>query len=105
MIYFGLHLIPAFVRHHTLAFAPTSGVVYAFGGNSYGQLGTGELSADKSPYPVKTNFLSGNVHGTGEQNIFPVRSDSRHFSLEMLKYFLQLFQLLWANMEDISTAF
>lgn len=82
--YFGLHLNLAFVRHHTLAFAPTTGVVYAFGGNSHGQLGTGQLSADKSPYPVKTNFLSGNVHGTGRQHIFPVRSDSRHFSLEML---------------------
>uniref|UniRef100_A0A674PEI2 HECT and RLD domain containing E3 ubiquitin protein ligase 3 n=1 Tax=Takifugu rubripes TaxID=31033 RepID=A0A674PEI2_TAKRU len=30
-------------RHHTLAFAPSSGGVYAFGCNSHGQLGTGVL--------------------------------------------------------------
>ncbi|XP_056891228.1 probable E3 ubiquitin-protein ligase HERC3 [Takifugu flavidus] len=51
-------------RHHTLAFAPSSGGVYAFGCNSHGQLGTGVLSADKSPYPLKTSFLSGSIHGT-----------------------------------------
>lgn len=70
MIYSGLHLNLAFLRHHTLAFAPSSGVVYAFGRNSHGQLGTGELSTDKSPYPVKTNLLSGNIHGTGKRNLF-----------------------------------
>lgn len=87
MICSGLYLNPAFVRHHTLAFAPSSGVVYAFGGNSHGQLGIGQLSTDKSPYPVKSNFLSGNIHGTGMQKIVPVRSDSRRYSLEMLNYF------------------
>uniref|UniRef100_A0A4W6BQS8 HECT and RLD domain containing E3 ubiquitin protein ligase 3 n=1 Tax=Lates calcarifer TaxID=8187 RepID=A0A4W6BQS8_LATCA len=30
-------------RHHTLAFVPSSGLVYAFGCNSHGQLGTGIL--------------------------------------------------------------
>lgn len=47
-------------RHHTLAFVPSSGVVYAFGCNSHGQLGTGMLGDARSPYPVKTSFLTGN---------------------------------------------
>uniref|UniRef100_A0A3Q1BZ25 HECT domain-containing protein n=1 Tax=Amphiprion ocellaris TaxID=80972 RepID=A0A3Q1BZ25_AMPOC len=49
-------------RHHTLAFAPSSGVVYAFGCNSHGQLGTGILGDARSPFPVKTSFLTGNFH-------------------------------------------
>uniref|UniRef100_A0A7N6F9B4 HECT domain-containing protein n=1 Tax=Anabas testudineus TaxID=64144 RepID=A0A7N6F9B4_ANATE len=38
-------------RHHTLAFVPSSGIVYAFGCNSYGQLGTGILEDASSPFP------------------------------------------------------
>uniref|UniRef100_A0A3Q3FQA1 HECT and RLD domain containing E3 ubiquitin protein ligase 3 n=1 Tax=Labrus bergylta TaxID=56723 RepID=A0A3Q3FQA1_9LABR len=54
-------------RHHTLAFVPSSGVVYAFGCNSHGQLGTGIRGDARSPFPVKGSFLTGNVHRTGEQ--------------------------------------
>uniref|UniRef100_A0A3P8SZ64 HECT and RLD domain containing E3 ubiquitin protein ligase 3 n=1 Tax=Amphiprion percula TaxID=161767 RepID=A0A3P8SZ64_AMPPE len=54
-------------RHHTLAFAPSSGVVYAFGCNSHGQLGTGILGDARSPFPVKTSFLTGNFHRRGKK--------------------------------------
>lgn len=49
-------------RHHTLAFVPSSGVVYAFGCNSHGQLGTGILGDARSPFPVKASFLTGKFH-------------------------------------------
>lgn len=55
-----------FVRHHTLAFVPSSGMVYAFGCNSHGQLGTGMMEDAKSPFPVKTSLLIGNLHRTGQ---------------------------------------
>ncbi|TKS68356.1 putative E3 ubiquitin-protein ligase HERC3 [Collichthys lucidus] len=51
-------------RHHTLAFVPSSGVVYAFGCNSHGQLGTGILGDARSPFPVKAGFLTGNFNRT-----------------------------------------
>uniref|UniRef100_A0A8C2WRX7 HECT and RLD domain containing E3 ubiquitin protein ligase 3 n=1 Tax=Cyclopterus lumpus TaxID=8103 RepID=A0A8C2WRX7_CYCLU len=54
-------------RHHTLAFVPSSDVVYAFGCNSLGQLGTGLLGDARSPLPVKAGFLTGNPHRTGQQ--------------------------------------
>uniref|UniRef100_A0AAQ4PF37 HECT and RLD domain containing E3 ubiquitin protein ligase 3 n=1 Tax=Gasterosteus aculeatus aculeatus TaxID=481459 RepID=A0AAQ4PF37_GASAC len=46
-------------RRHTLAFVPSSEVVYAFGCNSHGQLGTGLLGDARSPCAVKTRFLTG----------------------------------------------
>ncbi|TDH16305.1 hypothetical protein EPR50_G00018530 [Perca flavescens] len=49
-------------RHHTLAFVPSSGVVYAFGCNSHGQLGIGIRGDARSPLPVKAR--TGNVHCT-----------------------------------------
>ncbi|TMS22954.1 putative E3 ubiquitin-protein ligase HERC3 [Larimichthys crocea] len=51
-------------RHHTLAFVPSSGMVYAFGCNSHGQLGTGILGDARSPFPVKASFLTGNFNRT-----------------------------------------
>uniref|UniRef100_A0A8C7ZD21 HECT and RLD domain containing E3 ubiquitin protein ligase 3 n=1 Tax=Oryzias sinensis TaxID=183150 RepID=A0A8C7ZD21_9TELE len=48
-------------RHHTLAFVPSSGTVYAFGCNSHGQLGTGILADLRSPHPVKNDFLTLNL--------------------------------------------
>ncbi|KAM3624607.1 uncharacterized protein V6R79_025462 [Siganus canaliculatus] len=51
-------------RHHTLAFVPSSGVVYAFGCNSHGQLGTGTLGDARGPLPIKTSFLLGSVQTT-----------------------------------------
>uniref|UniRef100_A0A8C1B756 HECT and RLD domain containing E3 ubiquitin protein ligase 3 n=1 Tax=Cyprinus carpio carpio TaxID=630221 RepID=A0A8C1B756_CYPCA len=40
-------------RHHTLAFVPSTGLVYAFGCNTQGQLGTGLRGNAKSPLPVR----------------------------------------------------
>ncbi|MEQ2196866.1 hypothetical protein XENOCAPTIV_016181 [Xenoophorus captivus] len=36
-------------------------MVYAFGCNSHGQLGTGVLGDSRSPFPVKSSFLTGNL--------------------------------------------
>uniref|UniRef100_A0A8C6TYV2 HECT and RLD domain containing E3 ubiquitin protein ligase 3 n=1 Tax=Neogobius melanostomus TaxID=47308 RepID=A0A8C6TYV2_9GOBI len=44
-------------RHHTLAFVPSSGLVYAFGCNNFGQLGTGMWGDSKSPCPVRIPFI------------------------------------------------
>uniref|UniRef100_A0A7N6BEW2 HECT domain-containing protein n=1 Tax=Anabas testudineus TaxID=64144 RepID=A0A7N6BEW2_ANATE len=57
-------------RHHTLAFVPSSGIVYAFGCNSYGQLGTGILEDASSPFPVKSSLLTGNFHRAGKLSVF-----------------------------------
>ncbi|XP_035993454.1 probable E3 ubiquitin-protein ligase HERC3 isoform X3 [Fundulus heteroclitus] len=48
-------------RHHTLALVASSCMVYAFGCNSHGQLGTGILGDARSPFPVKSTFLTGNL--------------------------------------------
>uniref|UniRef100_A0A3Q3WFA5 HECT domain-containing protein n=1 Tax=Mola mola TaxID=94237 RepID=A0A3Q3WFA5_MOLML len=52
-------------RYHTLVFVPSLCVVYAFGCNIHGQLGTGMMGPARSPFPVKANFLRGNFHSTG----------------------------------------
>ncbi|KAJ8000715.1 hypothetical protein DPEC_G00183230 [Dallia pectoralis] len=49
--------------HHTLAFVPSSGLVYAFGCNSSGQLGTGTQGDAKSPIPVKS-CITGSLSGS-----------------------------------------
>ncbi|XP_061102038.1 probable E3 ubiquitin-protein ligase HERC3 isoform X1 [Conger conger] len=52
-------------RSHTLAFVPSSGLVYAFGCNSKGQLGTGNKGNAQSPLPV-THI--GSPRRSGSQN-------------------------------------
>ncbi|XP_067105977.1 probable E3 ubiquitin-protein ligase HERC3 isoform X1 [Osmerus mordax] len=54
-------------RHHTLAFVPSSGVVYAFGCNSQGQLGTGTRDTARIPLPVKNTkaLQTGSPHVSG----------------------------------------
>uniref|UniRef100_A0A3B5LU44 HECT and RLD domain containing E3 ubiquitin protein ligase 3 n=1 Tax=Xiphophorus couchianus TaxID=32473 RepID=A0A3B5LU44_9TELE len=54
-------------EHHTLALVPSSSMVYAFGCNSHGQLGTGILGDSRSPFPVKSSFLTGNLQRRGEK--------------------------------------
>ncbi|KAM4603973.1 putative E3 ubiquitin-protein ligase HERC3 isoform 5-T5 [Polymixia lowei] len=51
-------------RHHTLAFVPSSDMVYAFGCNGRGQLGTGMLRNARIPFPIKSIHLLGNSHRT-----------------------------------------
>ncbi|XP_028832428.1 putative E3 ubiquitin-protein ligase HERC3 isoform X2 [Denticeps clupeoides] len=41
-------------RHHTLAFVPSSGLVYAFGCNAFGQLGTHSTVSSKTPLPIRS---------------------------------------------------
>uniref|UniRef100_A0A673X1U8 HECT and RLD domain containing E3 ubiquitin protein ligase 3 n=1 Tax=Salmo trutta TaxID=8032 RepID=A0A673X1U8_SALTR len=52
-------------RHHTLAFVPSSGLVYAFGCNTNGQLGTGTRGDIKSPLPVKSSLTGSPRHILG----------------------------------------
>uniref|UniRef100_A0A672YT09 HECT domain-containing protein n=1 Tax=Sphaeramia orbicularis TaxID=375764 RepID=A0A672YT09_9TELE len=68
-------------RHHTLAFVPSSNMVYAFGCNSHGQLGTGIMRDARSPFPVKSTFWAGFVK---EGNLL-------HFILLQLIFFLLCF--------------
>ncbi|XP_016124859.1 probable E3 ubiquitin-protein ligase HERC3 [Sinocyclocheilus grahami] len=55
-------------RHHTLAFVPSTGLVYAFGCNTQGQLGTGLRGNAKSPLPVRNiqPLCIGNTHTKAE---------------------------------------
>ncbi|XP_015200074.1 probable E3 ubiquitin-protein ligase HERC3 isoform X1 [Lepisosteus oculatus] len=65
-------------RQHTLAFVPSSGVVYAFGCNTKGQLGVGCRGNAKSPIPVKSSIFyhRESLHSPGSENAhrnFPSR--------------------------------
>uniref|UniRef100_A0AAZ3NU25 HECT domain-containing protein n=1 Tax=Oncorhynchus tshawytscha TaxID=74940 RepID=A0AAZ3NU25_ONCTS len=76
-------------RHHTLAFVPSSGLVYAFGCNTNGQLGTGTRGDIKSPLPVKSNWMTpvgkkrmqGNETSSTPPEDFRVTNISRSISL------------------------
>ncbi|XP_054845554.1 probable E3 ubiquitin-protein ligase HERC3 isoform X1 [Eublepharis macularius] len=52
-------------RQHTLAFVPSSGIIYAFGCGTKGQLGTGHICSLKSPSPVKGQWAAYNEHPLG----------------------------------------
>ncbi|KAM5255293.1 putative E3 ubiquitin-protein ligase HERC3 isoform 3-T3 [Ctenodactylus gundi] len=45
-------------RQHTLAFVPSSGLIYAFGCGARGQLGTGHMCNVKCPSPVKGHWAA-----------------------------------------------
>uniref|UniRef100_A0A670Z371 HECT and RLD domain containing E3 ubiquitin protein ligase 3 n=1 Tax=Pseudonaja textilis TaxID=8673 RepID=A0A670Z371_PSETE len=45
-------------RQHTLAFVPSSGMIYAFGCGTQGQLGTGHICSFKCPSPVKGHWAA-----------------------------------------------
>ncbi|KAM4709462.1 putative E3 ubiquitin-protein ligase HERC3 isoform 2-T2 [Discoglossus pictus] len=45
-------------RHHTLAFVPSSGLLYAFGCGDQGQLGTGHTNNIKCPTVVKGKWVA-----------------------------------------------
>ncbi|XP_026528408.1 probable E3 ubiquitin-protein ligase HERC3 [Notechis scutatus] len=45
-------------RQHTLAFVPSSGMIYAFGCGTKGQLGTGHICSFKCPSPVKGHWAA-----------------------------------------------
>ncbi|XP_071973647.1 probable E3 ubiquitin-protein ligase HERC3 isoform X2 [Engystomops pustulosus] len=48
-------------RHHTIAFVPSSGILYAFGCGEHGQLGTGYTRNVICPTPVKWRWFPHNV--------------------------------------------
>lgn len=56
-------------RYHTLAFVPSTGLLYAFGCNAQGQLGTGLRGNSKSPLPVRNiqPLGIGNAHARAER--------------------------------------
>uniref|UniRef100_A0A8B9NSE5 HECT-type E3 ubiquitin transferase n=1 Tax=Apteryx owenii TaxID=8824 RepID=A0A8B9NSE5_APTOW len=53
-------------RHHTLAFVPSSGMIYAFGCGTRGQLGTGHTCNVKCPSPVKGHWAAHNGQLSGK---------------------------------------
>uniref|UniRef100_A0A8C5C1N2 HECT and RLD domain containing E3 ubiquitin protein ligase 3 n=1 Tax=Gadus morhua TaxID=8049 RepID=A0A8C5C1N2_GADMO len=53
-------------RCHTLAYVPSSGMVYAFGCNMHGQLGTGTQQDARSPAPLQRSLLIGRSNRTGD---------------------------------------
>uniref|UniRef100_A0A673FTS5 Probable E3 ubiquitin-protein ligase HERC3 n=1 Tax=Sinocyclocheilus rhinocerous TaxID=307959 RepID=A0A673FTS5_9TELE len=67
-------------RHHTLAFVPSTGLVYAFGCNTQGQLGTGLRGNAKSPLPVRNiqPLCIGNTHTTERYTIGKIHSGGDH---------------------------
>uniref|UniRef100_A0A669QEJ1 HECT-type E3 ubiquitin transferase n=1 Tax=Phasianus colchicus TaxID=9054 RepID=A0A669QEJ1_PHACC len=56
-------------RHHTLAFVPSSGMIYAFGCGTRGQLGTGHTCNVKCPSPVKGHWAAHNGQLSGKPGI------------------------------------
>uniref|UniRef100_A0A673N6U2 Probable E3 ubiquitin-protein ligase HERC3 n=1 Tax=Sinocyclocheilus rhinocerous TaxID=307959 RepID=A0A673N6U2_9TELE len=67
-------------RHHTLAFVPSTGLVYAFGCNTQGQLGTGLRGNAKSPLPVRNiqPLCIGNTHTSERYTIRKIHSGGDH---------------------------
>lgn len=55
-----VHLDPFSSRQHTLAFVPSSGLIYAFGCGAKGQLGTGRTCNVQCPSPVKGHWAAHN---------------------------------------------
>uniref|UniRef100_A0A674ITA9 HECT-type E3 ubiquitin transferase n=1 Tax=Terrapene triunguis TaxID=2587831 RepID=A0A674ITA9_9SAUR len=52
-------------RQHTLALVPSSGLIYAFGCGTKGQLGTGHICNVKCPSPVKGHWVAHNGQLSG----------------------------------------
>ncbi|XP_030643542.1 putative E3 ubiquitin-protein ligase HERC3 [Chanos chanos] len=67
-------------RHHTLAFVPSSGLVYAFGCNVQGQLGTGTGIDSKCPLPIKSILTSNprNLQSTDHYTVKKIHSGGDH---------------------------
>ncbi|XP_076831350.1 putative E3 ubiquitin-protein ligase HERC3 isoform X2 [Brachyhypopomus gauderio] len=77
-------------RHHTLAFVPSTGLVYAFGCNALGQLGLGSRGNAKIPLPVPNihlpylgstqseKFTIGRIHSGADHNFLLLSDDKRY---------------------------
>ncbi|XP_074849705.1 putative E3 ubiquitin-protein ligase HERC3 isoform X1 [Carettochelys insculpta] len=57
-------------RQHTIAFVPSSGLVYAFGCGTKGQLGPGQTCNVKCPSPVKGQWAAHNGQLSGRADAF-----------------------------------
>ncbi|XP_038255642.1 probable E3 ubiquitin-protein ligase HERC3 isoform X1 [Dermochelys coriacea] len=57
-------------RQHTLALVPSSGLIYAFGCGTKGQLGTGHICNVKCPSPVKGHWVAHNGQLSGRADAF-----------------------------------
>ncbi|XP_070805290.1 probable E3 ubiquitin-protein ligase HERC3 [Pituophis catenifer annectens] len=58
-------------RQHTLAFVPSSGMIYAFGCGTKGQLGTGHICSVKCPSPVKGHWAAYDEQISGRADACP----------------------------------
>ncbi|XP_060782468.1 probable E3 ubiquitin-protein ligase HERC3 isoform X2 [Neoarius graeffei] len=68
-------------RHHTLAFVPSTGLVYAFGCNAQGQLGLGTRGNAMIPLPVRNiqpPFLTNTHTGTDHHSISRIHCGGDH---------------------------
>uniref|UniRef100_A0AAR2LB21 HECT domain-containing protein n=1 Tax=Pygocentrus nattereri TaxID=42514 RepID=A0AAR2LB21_PYGNA len=63
-------------KHHTLAFVPSTGLVYAFGCNAHGQLGLGTRGHAKIPMPVR-NIQPPYLSSTQTADTFSLNIDVR----------------------------
>uniref|UniRef100_A0A8C0QWT0 HECT and RLD domain containing E3 ubiquitin protein ligase 3 n=1 Tax=Canis lupus dingo TaxID=286419 RepID=A0A8C0QWT0_CANLU len=85
-------------RQHTLAFVPSSGLIYAFGCGAKGQLGTGHTCNVKCPSPVKGYWAahSGQIdeHFKTSPKIPGIDLNSTRVLFEKLMIFFSLIQIL-----------
>uniref|UniRef100_A0A670K4Q7 HECT and RLD domain containing E3 ubiquitin protein ligase 3 n=1 Tax=Podarcis muralis TaxID=64176 RepID=A0A670K4Q7_PODMU len=92
-------------RQHTLAFVPSSGIIYAFGCGTRGQLGTGHTCSLKCPSPVKGPWAAHNEQISGRSALpvtFPLSSQNQAPTptLEITKFhhdFVE-FQIHWLSL-------
>uniref|UniRef100_A0A4W4FY63 HECT domain-containing protein n=1 Tax=Electrophorus electricus TaxID=8005 RepID=A0A4W4FY63_ELEEL len=67
--------------HHTLAFVPSTGLVYAFGCNDHGQLGLGSRGNAKIPLPVRNihpPYLGSTQTDMGKYTVCKIHSGGDH---------------------------
>ncbi|XP_070614113.1 probable E3 ubiquitin-protein ligase HERC3 isoform X1 [Erythrolamprus reginae] len=67
-------------RQHTLAFVPSSGMIYAFGCGTKGQLGTGRICSLKCPSPVKGHWAAYDEQISGRADACPYYTVKHIFS-------------------------
>ncbi|TRY88331.1 hypothetical protein DNTS_018819 [Danionella cerebrum] len=67
-------------RNHTLAYVPSTGLLYAFGCNLQGQLGTGFRGNAKSPLPVRNiqPLCTGTKYTNAEHYVRKIHSGGDH---------------------------
>uniref|UniRef100_A0AAR2J1T2 HECT domain-containing protein n=1 Tax=Pygocentrus nattereri TaxID=42514 RepID=A0AAR2J1T2_PYGNA len=85
-------------KHHTLAFVPSTGLVYAFGCNAHGQLGLGTRGHAKIPMPVRNiqppylsnteRYSINRIHCGGDHSFLLLSHDKvHHFTVQSSSYY------------------